>query len=620
MKKKVISLLLAATLVLSNSAIVFAEGTDDAAATTTTVESTDTTTTEDVTTTDDTTTTTDNATTTESTTTVDNEIAPVDITEEDGTDGNTYQYEDSIDSIYADQNSLIIDIRTNEEFKQAHLTGAINVPTFEGNTPNGAIETFKKTMSEKKDNYDSYNIYLCCRAGKLGAEAGYNALKELGYDTSKIFIIKGGYNAAKGNANMVNFHYATAAEAMASYFKNPASVIDLRAQADHNNGSLLGGTYKPVFATDKALAGPEAIELQDDFAKEIRNIVDANGTVYVLCYTGNLGAQKAVEIAHTEGIDTNKVKIITGGAMQTDLFRAATEPKKYVTTAEAVKNEANATVLDLRPYSEYAISHLKGSISLPSFDLPDYSLVAKTQEWAKTADVNKPIYLLCYTGNRGAEKATIALLSANSNLKVYTIKDGRNEIAATNPKALRYVAGSTALNDKNGVIIDLRRPEDYQAGYLKGSISLPVCDSEKSVESDAAKALQKDFTAYIEAHKAELEGKKIYLLCYSGSRLANTATELLKQFGIEVTADVLGNGKTTGIAAYTIDGGAGDATIKANFITSSANDTNKPAGNKKPTDNKSKSPKTGDAAATLPLLAAMGAAVLAIVNRKKFAK
>ena len=63
-------------------------------------------------------------------------------------------------------NTIIVDVRTKEEYETGHVKGAINIPHYE--------------INEKIDLDKSKTIMVYCKSGTRSAIA-YEALKELGY-------------------------------------------------------------------------------------------------------------------------------------------------------------------------------------------------------------------------------------------------------------------------------------------------------------------------------------------------------------------------------------------------------------------------------------------------------
>lgn len=94
------------------------------------------------------------------------------------------------------------------------------------------------------------------------------------------------------------------------------------------------------------------------------------------------------------------------------------------------------------------------------------------------------------------------------------------------------IDGSKAIENAkagSGVIVDVRTPENYNKGYIEGSISAPVFTSDGVVKrSDEPTAVA--FTETVTGNSA-LEGKEIYVLCNSGNAGAKAATVLLNAAG-----------------------------------------------------------------------------------------
>lgn len=570
MKKKIITLLLAGSLVLSNSAIAFAAETP-AEETTTTVVAEE--------------------------TTNETEAVKTDVQAK-----ASFNYVENAGVALADKNGVIIDIRNNSKFNDSHLRNSEHIALFdEKNTlPASLHKDFVNHFNTQKAKYNEKKIYILCNAGKMGAEAAFTALvEECGYNAADLAIITGGAGAA---GNYMDYYVSNQA-ALDAYWGKTATIIDLRSQDSHNAGHLERFVYLPVFAKGDALVGEEADALAATFKAEIAKYADK--PIYVLCYSGNRGAQKAVDLACEAGLKRDQVKIITDGigkANPNAPFATAAKTQ-YVTGEKALADLAakNATVLDLRPYAEYEKSHLKGATWLPIFPLDDESLVGKMQAKApELIKAGKPVYVLCYTGNKGAYKATKTLLDAGVT-NVYTISGGAAGAEVT--AASHYVADTLAVNPgKDGLVLDVRNAELYAKGHLAGSLSLPVFDVDNKLDTEVALAAQEAFVKYVKEHQKDLAGKTIYVLCNSGNRGADLATELLAKEGIT--------------NVFTIEGGAQSTLIQSKFVKDGGQ---KPTPETKPEVKPgTETPKTGDTTNAIPYAVAMGAAILALVSRKKF--
>lgn len=81
-----------------------------------------------------------------------------------------------------DDNVLIVDVRTPQEYGSGHIEGAINVNVLDSNFP---TEVKAKVDAGKQ-------VMIYCRSGKRSARAA-NIMKDLGYPV--IYDLKGGYLA-----------------------------------------------------------------------------------------------------------------------------------------------------------------------------------------------------------------------------------------------------------------------------------------------------------------------------------------------------------------------------------------------------------------------------------------
>ena len=73
----------------------------------------------------------------------------------------------SLDKILKENNYIIVDVRTQEEYDTSHVKGAVNIPYDE--------------IDENVELDKSKTILVYCKSGGRSSIA-YNTLKELGYD------------------------------------------------------------------------------------------------------------------------------------------------------------------------------------------------------------------------------------------------------------------------------------------------------------------------------------------------------------------------------------------------------------------------------------------------------
>ncbi len=90
----------------------------------------------------------------------------------------------NINELYGFQKegAIIVDVRSNQEFKENHISGAINLPLFELNQ-----NTISKYIKNKNDT-----IILYCKSGGRSQKA-YKIFYELGY--KNLYQLQGGLDS-----------------------------------------------------------------------------------------------------------------------------------------------------------------------------------------------------------------------------------------------------------------------------------------------------------------------------------------------------------------------------------------------------------------------------------------
>ena len=520
---------------------------------------------------------------------------------------------------------VIIDVRTTENYAKGHLKNSISLPLFyidEKGEP-AIAETNKDSYAVSFADYVKANIstftgkkvYVLCNSGSRGARAATALLADNGVDKNTIYTITGGAKdetVKNAFVTVDGYKFVSGNDAITAAKEGTAYVIDVRStKAQAKTGTLKGSISQSLFDADNKLDTAEAEALEKAFKEEIPSKITEDKPIYIICNSGARGAQKATKLLGELGYNTStkedgKVYTITNGAKGLELLYAMSGTDGNAVdgkTAVAAVGKDDVAILDVRATGNYGAGHLKGSISTPVFNADG---VAKTTDDQLSKDFTKyvtdnkatlekkDLYLLCNSGASGARAAT-ALLKAASI----------------------YVSDTHVINKmsdtKNYLILDVRSTESYTKGHLKGSLSLPLFDKDNNLPDDLAKA----FTEYVAAHKADFEGKTIYVLCNSGARGAAKATQLLKEAGIT--------------NVFTIENGAKSEVIKKHFVTDPVVDpdtkkdnNSKGNGNSQNTNKTATAAttKTGDTAPIAALAVAMLAALGAIVafGKKKIVK
>ena len=102
-----------------------------------------------------------------------------------------YMTADETEAVLGTDGYTVVDLRKVADFEEAHIPGAVSVDmsaAVEGDAAAG--EAAVKAAFEGVDD----TLILVCYSGKKYAQAGTNALAAVGYDMSKVFTLKDGFN------------------------------------------------------------------------------------------------------------------------------------------------------------------------------------------------------------------------------------------------------------------------------------------------------------------------------------------------------------------------------------------------------------------------------------------
>lgn len=542
---------------------------------------------------------------------------------------------------------VIVDVRTKENFANGHLKNSLSLPVFYLNEEGKQVvaetnqdpyaKTFAEYVQANLSTFSGKKVYVLCNSGQRDAKAATALLADNGVDPNTIYTITGGAGDKTVQSAFVTvdgYKFVSGTDAIAAAKDGSAYIIDVRSsKAQTKTGTLKGSISQSLFDDNNKLDTAEAEALEKAFIKEIPSKITEDKPIYIICNSGARGAQKATLLLSKLGYNTSikedgKVYTIENGAKGLELLYAMSGTDGNAVdgkTAVAAVGKDDVVILDVRATGNYGSGHLKGSMSTPVFNANG---VAKTTDDQLSKDFTKyvtdnkatlekkELYLLCNSGASGARAATALLKSAGYDLaKVHTITGGAKD--ADVKAAAIYVSDTHVINKmadtKNYLILDVRSTASYTKGHLKGSLSLPLFDKDNKLPDDLAKA----FTEYVAAHKADFEGKTIYVLCNSGARGAAKATQLLKEAGIT--------------NVFTIENGAKSEVIQKHFVTdpvadpdtkkdNNGKDNNKNLNNGKTTT--AATTKTGDTAPIAALAVTMLAALGAIIafGKKKIVK
>ena len=168
----------------------------------------------------------------------------------------------------------------------------------------------------------------------------------------------------------------------------------------------------------------------------------------------------------------------------------ASDSTREISTAdlERILADKTATVLDARPYGEYAISHIPGAINVaPKAGVPISIYVSDVAEIGRLVRGNKasPLVLYCNGPYCGKSKRLAAELIEAGYTDVRRYQAGipawraAGGVCETELAGLRYILA----NDGTAVVIDARERADFLKGSLRGARNIPR--SQVLAEKDA---------------------------------------------------------------------------------------------------------------------------------------
>ena len=221
---------------------------------------------------------------------------------------------------------------------------------------------------------------------------------------------------------------------------------------------------------------------------------------------------------------------------------------QYITVEEAhgLLNTEGYTFVDVRKAADHNTSTIPGAIGIDMDAAKEGDFdagVAAMQTLTQTTD--DTLIIICYSGKRYAQATTNVLSALGYDMtKVFTLEGGyaawteayANEVqlsdeivAPAEDVAMQYMTVEelhNVLGDENYTILDVRMSADYNTTCIPGAIS---------ADMDAAK--NGDFAAGVATMQVATRGldENLVLVCYSGKRYAQAATNVLSALGYDMT-------------------------------------------------------------------------------------
>jgi rhodanese-related sulfurtransferase len=215
-----------------------------------------------------------------------------------------------------------------------------------------------------------------------------------------------------------------------------------------------------------------------------------------------------------------------GAASLNDLAR----PLALGVSAVAKELQRGAVVLDIRSATEYASGHIKGSLNI--------GLSGQFASWAGTLiELGTPIVLLA---NDAAQVDEAVMRLARIGIEsVLGYVD--SSISSTSGAALE-IAESTVMSvdelkrtldaGEDLLVIDVRRPGEYEGGHVPNAINIPLSELPTSMQKIA-------------------EDRPLAIICASGYR-SSIAKSVLERGNFKFSMNVLGGTAAWKNAGYEV--------------------------------------------------------------------
>ena len=224
------------------------------------------------------------------------------------------------------------------------------------------------------------------------------------------------------------YQYVSADDAVKAAAGTDVHVLDVREWGEYAKGRLANSYWSPVFPL-------EDTSLEESLKEFALAKLNDGKNIYIVCNSGKRGAEKATAVLKDAGFDASKLYTVEGGA------KALSSKKEFNTSRidEAIDWKyidgkeflalSGAQVVDVRDADTYKQGHLAGSVNVPLKEFEDTAAQSAMYDFAKAnLDPTKPVYLLCYSGNKCAKTGISVLKDAGFDTdNLFIIKDGAKD-------------------------------------------------------------------------------------------------------------------------------------------------------------------------------------------------
>lgn len=225
--------------------------------------------------------------------------------------------------------------------------------------------------------------------------------------------------------------YVAPADAVKAAQSDEVHVLDVREWANYAEGRVAGSEWCPIFPLEDESLAEQMTAYAEEHLKDGKEI-------YIICNSGKRGAAKTTEVLTEAGIDPSLLYTVEGGAKALGEEKALTTNRveesidwQYVTGKEAVEALGSEDVqfLDVRDAETYAAGHLPQSVNVGLKEVEDPAAQSEMYKVATTElDAEKPVYILCYSGNKCAKTAVSVMKDAGFDpADLFIIENGAKD-------------------------------------------------------------------------------------------------------------------------------------------------------------------------------------------------
>ncbi len=227
------------------------------------------------------------------------------------------------------------------------------------------------------------------------------------------------------------FQYVSPEAALEAAKDGKSHILDVRAWENYSTGRVANSEWSPIFPLEDTTLEAS----MQEYAKA--NLQDGE-KIYIVCNSGKRGAEKTTEILKGLGIDEKLIFTVEGGAKALSDIKGALSTNrtdeaidwKYIKGSEVLAMEG-AQIVDVRDADTYAQGHLAASQNLPLKEIESAEAQTAMYNLAQSGlDKSKPVYFLCYSGNKCAKTAISVMLDAGHKTEnLFIIENGAKDEA-----------------------------------------------------------------------------------------------------------------------------------------------------------------------------------------------